>query len=513
MSTVAARKRCRRRKLNPTLSFGLTRGGPSSLPSNMKANLLELFALVKVQLKPDVPGNATEAAALKRCSKDGVLATPETLDHRRTRSSSHTTEPLKWRKCEASASEVVVVETSFTGEHEVIVNEEPGPKALAESEVMDTLRQLREVLQEKGPSQEDDLLEAPNPSQPQLVLEVLGTLTTFLDRRPGFRVVHEDLYAFVYHHGPDDVYACFSTSLLQDGATTVCLTTRSNYSGRQHLEATDGGPRGARFSSSNTYAYESAVDRDDEEEERRQMQYGCSQAPWPPCLPRALQAVQQTGDPEAQPHELDPARFTELESPLPKRDAEIAELKERLETFRESQASEVQDLRVKIGQLLQVPPPAPQLSAAELKNCTAKKEKKPTGSNGAGAQVSPRPPQPRPPLHQMYPTPCPRPDEKPRSLPIDPRPRPLPPADTEVQEVRKVAADGRVPRTARRKMAQQTLKIVRMVNKQQPNFTDQEIRTRVDHLRRPQCGFSRMTFNAIVTLLLGNLKATQKEVH
>ncbi|KAH7960365.1 hypothetical protein HPB49_018968 [Dermacentor silvarum] len=252
MATVAARMRYRRRKLMPELSFGSTSGGPSSLPCNTKANLLEFFALLKAHLKPDVPGNATEAAASEHCSKDGVLATSETTPRDKCEArSSHTTEPLKWRKCEASASEIVVVETSFPGEHEIIVNEEP--------EVVDTLRQRRERLQEKGPSQEDDLLEAPKRSQCQLILEVYGALTTFRDRRLGFGVVHEDPYAFVYHHGPDDVDACFSTSLLQDGATTVCLSDRSNCSGRQHEQAIDGGPRFARFSSSSISAYDSAV--------------------------------------------------------------------------------------------------------------------------------------------------------------------------------------------------------------------------------------------------------------
>ncbi|XP_049520809.1 uncharacterized protein LOC119445049 [Dermacentor silvarum] len=171
MSTVAARKHYRRRKLKPKLSFGSTSGGTTSLATNMKANLPELFALLKKQLNPDVPGNATEAAASKHCFKDGILATPETMpsDKCEAQSSSHSTGPAT--ECEASVSEVDEVKTSFFGEQEVVVTEESQPKALAESDVVDIVRRLREVLQEKGPSQEDDF-EALTPSQAQLILEV-----------------------------------------------------------------------------------------------------------------------------------------------------------------------------------------------------------------------------------------------------------------------------------------------------------------------------------------------------
>ncbi|KAH7960183.1 hypothetical protein HPB49_017569 [Dermacentor silvarum] len=406
MPTAAVRKRFRRTKLKLKLSFGSTlhlgstspstssRGGPSRFDSNMKAKLPEIFALLKMQLKPDVPGTVTGAVASKNCSKDHILASSETTpsDKCEARSPSHSTDPLNRRECKASVSEVVDAVTSFIGEHEVIVKEEPEPKALTETDVVDIVRQLREVLQEKSPFQEDDL-EALNTSQAQLILEVYGALAAFLDQRPGFRMVHEDPYSLVYYHGTGDKDACSCTSLLQDGASAGCGFSHSNYSGRQHA---DGEPRRARLSSSSSCAYESAVVGDDEEQEIRRMKYCWSQVPSPPSKSQALQAVQETCDAEGQTQNWDPARFTE--STLRKHDVDVTELKWRPQTIWESHASELQQLRVKIDKLLRPTPPAPPLSAAELRNCTAKKERKPTSTKGAGVQFSLRPPQPRSPL-------------------------------------------------------------------------------------------------------------------
>ncbi|XP_072142823.1 uncharacterized protein [Dermacentor andersoni] len=332
MPTVAAQGSYRRRKMKPKRSFGSTSGGPSSLTSNMKVNLPEHFALLERQLKPDVPANAIKAAVSKRCFKGDVPAAPvTTLSDKCKSRSSRSTESLNRRKCEASVSNFVVVETSFTREPVVIVNEEPTPKALAESEVIDRLTQLREALQEKGPSQEDDRLEALSPSQAQLILVVHRILTALLDRRPGPGVVHDVLYSLIYYQQHNDEDACSCTFLLHDGATAMSGSSRSNHSRRQHVEADERGPRRARLSSSSSNAYEFIVDEEDEEQEMRRMKDGWDQAPSPPCLSRALQAVQETCDAETRTQEWDPARFAVLESPPRKRDAEIAELLGRLE--------------------------------------------------------------------------------------------------------------------------------------------------------------------------------------
>lgn len=118
------------------------------------------------------------------------------------------------------------------------------------------------------------------------------------------------------------------------------------------------------------------------------MKDGWSQVLSPPRLSRALQAAQDTCHAQALTQGWDPALFFELQSTLQKRDAVAAELKGKLETLRESHASEVQELRVKIDMLLQTPSTEPMQCAAEVKICTTKKEK-PTSTNGKGAQVSP----------------------------------------------------------------------------------------------------------------------------
>lgn len=118
------------------------------------------------------------------------------------------------------------------------------------------------------------------------------------------------------------------------------------------------------------------------------MKDGWSQVLSPPRLSRALQAAQDTCDAQALTQGWDPALFFEIQSTLQKRDAVAAELKGKLETLRESHASEVQELRVKIDMLLQTPSTEPMQCAAEVKICTTKKEK-PTSTNGKGAQVSP----------------------------------------------------------------------------------------------------------------------------
>lgn len=344
-------------------------------------------------------------------------------------------------------------------------------------------------------------------------------------------MVHEDLYSFVYYQEPDDEDAIDCMSL-QDGATAGFAC--SNDSGRQHEDAGDGNPRRTRVSSSSSSTsstYESAVDEEGKEQKKSESKDGWSEVHSIPRLSRAFHPGKDTCDAIALTQGWDPAQFSELECTLRKRDAEIAELKAMLENLRESHASEVKELRAEIDKLRQTPPPPPPRNAAKAKNRNAKKQQKPTGKNGAGAQGHPRPH-----LRQLYPLPIPRPKEKPRALPIDQKPRPIPPVERRFRRRAKrqpVPESHEVPRnkdevaaprsdvesmqssqgepTSKSKMEEKILKIVRMVKKQKPDYTDEEIRRRVDHLRRSQGGFSRMTFNAIVALLLGDLKAVPKE--
>ncbi|KAH7977990.1 hypothetical protein HPB49_004124 [Dermacentor silvarum] len=232
---------------------------------------------------PSVARNTTEAAASKHCSKDGVLATQVTMTAKCETHSLNSTKHFDTKECQASGSIVVKPEAIIIAEDEVIVNEEPERKAPTESDVEDISKQLREFLHEKGPSQEDDLVEAFRPSQAQLILATYGTLSAFLDRCPGFHVEHEDLYSFIYYKEPDDEAGRLCTPLSQDEAS---MRSACYDSGCQlHAEACDGGPRHASVSSSTSSTYKFAIDAEHDEQEDPRMKDACSQVPSPPrCL-------------------------------------------------------------------------------------------------------------------------------------------------------------------------------------------------------------------------------------
>lgn len=418
------------------------------------------------------------------------------------------------------------------------MHEEPYPKAVTDSDVADIVRQLRELLQENGPSQEEDLLKALSPSQAQLILEAYGTLTAFLDQRPGFRVLHEDLYSFVYYEEPgdeDEESSC--SSLVRDGATAVSrLACSMKYDSRRHYAvARDGRPRRARTNSSSSSSYESAMDGEEGDEENHQryrMKDVCSQVPSrSDCQPRARQVARQTRDAEVQTQEWDATEMAELELTLSKREAEIAKLKQRLKNLDESHAREMQKLRMKVVKLIKRPPSEPLRSAAKVKSSrTTLNDRKPTATDGACIHESAQP-RLRRLLRQRSPPPRPKPEDKPRAQVVDPRPRPVPaliesklrrttkrppvPEFPEVPERKRQAAapgsdiqcgSGRCPTKTKTELL--ISKTVEMIKKKQPNYTDQEIRRRVDQLRRTHGGFSGMTFNAIVALMLGQLKGT-----
>ncbi|KAH7964726.1 hypothetical protein HPB49_001014 [Dermacentor silvarum] len=382
MSTTTAPKRHRRRKLKFKLSFGSASSGPSNLPYNMKPSPPELFALQPLKQKPnegdhrcDVASNARKAPTSKPHVKGELFTTP------RTTSSSDSSKPSERKQYEASASEVVENQTSSIVEEQVIVREKPKPKALTESNLVDIVKQLQEFMQENGPFQEDHLLKALSPSKAQQIVEVHGTLAAFLDRHSGFRVLDEHLYSFIYYEYPDDQDdECGCSFLLLEGASNGSCLASTNASGRQYAVARDDESRSARASSlSSRY-------------------YGAT-------------AVQKFYDAEAQTLRWDPARFTELQSKLIMCD------KERLRTFQDSHALEAQLLCAMIEKLHKGTPQAPPRNAVEVtNNRPVMKEQRPTGTNGALAQVIPQPP--RPPLRQRSPAPRPKLQAKQHALPI-----------------------------------------------------------------------------------------------
>ncbi|KAL1442575.1 hypothetical protein MTO96_046352 [Rhipicephalus appendiculatus] len=480
MSTMGARKRGRRRK--PKASVGSTSSCSSdSTSSKAQAKLPELFARLTLRQAAneerhcDAAGHSPSAS--EPCS-EGELPKPSRNDANKTRSSLDSAKPSSKEESEASASEVVENGTDIVSEPEEIVNEKPGPKTLAESYVVDVVRRMREVLQEWGPSREEDLLEALGRARAKPVVEAYGTLIAFLDRYPEFRVLHEDLYTFVYYQDPDDEdeEGC-SSSLDKDGATTASSLASS---------AKDGGePRSS-----------GAKD------------------------PRILVISRELGERASRgatprPRREDGGgrdRIIELELTLRRRDAKIAELRERLKILRECHDRQVRQLRTKIEKLLRRPPPAPPRSVARPKsNRAAVNERKPTASDGTCAAQDL--PQPRRVFRRTSPPPRLK-REKLSARPPLPSPRPVSSVDKkfttsavakwtpvlELYELPGSKSKAIVPCSSvesglgvssrQTKTEQLISRTVQMVKKKQPNYTDQEIRRRVDHLRRVQGGFS-----------------------
>lgn len=65
--------------------------------------------------------------------------------------------------------------------------------------------------------------------------------------------------------------------------------------------------------------------------------------------------------------------------------------------------------------------------------------------------------------------------------------------------------------TSKSKSEAQIAKIVKLLKKKLPQFSEADVRGHVEHVRRLQGGFSCMTLRDIVTLVLTHMKAMEKE--
>ncbi|KAL3175209.1 hypothetical protein MRX96_010835 [Rhipicephalus microplus] len=212
-----------------------------------------------------------------------------------------------------------------------------------------------------------------------------------------------------------------------------------------------------------------------------------------------------------------------VQSRLRIRDAEVKHLKKRLQNVRRNQASEVQQLRLKIEQLLARPQVSTPQYGVRTRNRTASRERKPVDNNRAYGEVSP----PRLPLQQRI-LPVRRiPENNLLTPPVETKIRPMPQADKKysrsersVKEVHKLrgsekSADKRTDvesvgssqgKTENSSTDMQISRIVRMAKKHRPDVTNTEIREALRHVRLTKGGFSDMIFSAIVDLALGQLK-------
>ncbi|KAL3175223.1 hypothetical protein MRX96_010849 [Rhipicephalus microplus] len=244
------------------------------------------------------------------------------------------------------------------------------------------------------------------------------------------------------------------------------------------------------------------------------------------CYSRGVQAVQNTSHADSQTDESHACRCVKAKSTQQSRDAEVKKLRERLKNIRQNQGREIQQLRLKIKQLLAKPQAAtPQHGAS---NRTVSRERKPADKNRTDDRVSP--PQPRPPLRQKNLPARLIAENKLMTHPVEPISRPLKQAGRQcsrsetplpAQEVHEVpgckksaeactdvvsvrSSQGNAVKSS---TDMQISRIVRMAMKRQPDLSETEIREVLSHLRLTKGGFSGMTFSAIVDLALGQLKA------
>ncbi|KAH7962724.1 hypothetical protein HPB52_017671 [Rhipicephalus sanguineus] len=350
----------------------------------MKADLPDLFARLEVQRngeegvhRSDDSEDRTKGAASNRCSNDEIVPTAEKAvsEMRTYESSPHSTKPMDGNEWEDSPKKSTTGASRFNLEGDLITSEEAESRALIDSDAVDIARLLRKALKKNGPSLEEELLSALSPSQ-----------------------VH-------------------GSSHTQDEASPGRYSNGSSDGGRQHAD--DGEPERERCSSSSRSCLESAMEEQSEEEKHVLKDASCQV----PGQGQGLQAVQETSDADAQTKELDISRFVELQSTLQSRDEDATQLKERLENVRQSQVSEVQQLRLKIEQLLTKPQAATPQYVVRMRNRMATREQKPVGKNRAGGEV--HPPKPRPPLRQRNLPPRLRPENRLPTHPVESKPRPL----------------------------------------------------------------------------------------
>ncbi|KAL1466232.1 hypothetical protein MTO96_026804 [Rhipicephalus appendiculatus] len=327
----------------------------------------------------------------------------------------------EWQKVNGKTTPRPFVEeaTIINSEDDATLVDKPHSSAFADSDVGDIEKKLRRMLQVHGPCDLGELLKALSPSQAQDVLQEYETLTAFIEQLPGFVIVHEDLYTFVYYEEPEgDEYDCGGSSTLQDEADAGASSTASDNGGHQHIVPGDCKLRRERSSSSSSSCYESAVEEQHEEESHRLKDAACQVSSPPPCShSRGVQAVRETSDAEGQTDELDISRFLELQSTPQSGDVDVAQMKERLQNLRQNHVGDEQQLKTE--QVLKRPQEAASQYFVQLKNFTATKEKKAVNKNRTSDEVSP--PQPRLPLRQRNVPPRLKPENKRLMPPVEPR--------------------------------------------------------------------------------------------
>ncbi|XP_040063824.1 uncharacterized protein LOC8043651 isoform X2 [Ixodes scapularis] len=492
-------KRERRRKVKPKLSFGSSSGACSSLPSNMQANLPELFELLKVQhgLAEGKPFHSeTNGCSSEWSSRSGQRkADPE---------ESRT--PIKYMAngmkenggFYAGLQEAIIAsssppkDTSFALPNG-LQRKALGPKLaiLTEADIADIVKKLREFLRDNGPTPETELWAELEAETSASVRAQFGSLRTLLLRQRGFCQVEEVLDSFLYYEEEEeeeDVPSRGPGPLAPPPAKagrTVGAGLSRPGTKTVSLRAASFGSTGGTGSST---SYESA--EDEEPPRGRDVQ---TQTAAPRTSTRSMGS--QTGPPttadsSAQTEGFDPAWVEVLECRLKKRNQEITELQERLALMEEEHRAEmnkrIEKLQCRSQKLLE--PEQPQ----KRQHCAPAPERE--------IHCLPIEPPDEPFVEPRAPHKpaerCPIPDFYELQLKMERQ------GSSDVESM--WSSSGGSP--SKTKMEEKWDKIIKMVKKKQQSFTEEQIKEHLKQFRESQGGLSNMKFNAIVAGVLALMK-------
>ncbi|XP_037279265.2 uncharacterized protein LOC119172311 [Rhipicephalus microplus] len=350
MSTVFVSKRKRRKKPKKYFGFESTSKGPDNMPpSNAETDLRKLLVHLKTQQEVHQgerqstdAGNSRQGLDSERLFNAKDFAIPRTKFNYECKRFGTAIGNMRPPKSAAGEDGLKV--------DEVFMHESMKLKII-ELDAVGIMRQLRDALREIRPSEEDDLWKALNISPAQQIVDMHGTITILLDHFPTFEDVY-DLFTFVcYPHSDGEVDVLDETA-----------TESRNDCGLQDAMAFEGVHQRTSVISSDSNFYDSAGGGGDNKLAACRMKNVWSQVR-SLCLylSRAQQAMQPAYDAEVQTQECVPAGITELKYGRPKHDAQIAGLKLRLNTIRESRVLEGQQNRDKIRTPKQ---PSPALAGA-----------------------------------------------------------------------------------------------------------------------------------------------------
>ncbi|KAH6948274.1 hypothetical protein HPB50_023328 [Hyalomma asiaticum] len=440
MSTAVVPKRNRRRKRKPKLceNNGSTSPGSSDLPTSIEVvfpvfpEIPDFFTMhQKVhqeKRQSSVSGcDSKQVVAFQQRSKADCFqgSQPARNENWKTALTSHSIQHSSRKNQKVSSWKPAEREASGVAD-DVIAREKFRPTSLTESEAMDIVRRLRHVLKKNGPSKEDDLLDTLSTSQAKIIINAYGTISAFLDWRPGFEVIRGNWHTFIYYKCTDD------EDDILDGGIAMPFTRRCNGSGLLHSVAGGGGPRRKGVISSDSPSHPTSAEGRGEKQKCRIKDWR-TQVPWiPRHQSRGLQAVQERCDAESRTGRCYKDHFPEVKSTLQKhdRDLKITELKGSRSIMRDGRGREAQQLlqnveRIKTSPPQVTPQATPQARKARMqappqnvvevkKNGSSRNAQERTQTSVAKANSSLQPPWPRQSQRLQSPLRGPKANEKPR---------------------------------------------------------------------------------------------------